>query len=148
MKKYISISLGLMFLLAGFTNVWAADNNQDNKEAQKFIESWYATEKQHDMTKLDKFFAPQFISIGRDIKIRDRAQEMEMYKTYTLNNYTLSDFQFTRSGDVIIGIYRAKMDGNMEGKAFDKKPAERMIVLQKQNGQWVILALASYATSK
>ena len=141
MKKLIFATLTFVFL-SFFANAWA-QTADDNQSAQTLIQNWFSALKAGDSTKAAAFLAPQFVSIHTDGIIRNKAQEMDLIKRLHMKSFDLTNFSFSQSGDVMIVTYVDKGDEMIDNKLISPKATGRMAILQKQNGQWVILAYAN-----
>lgn len=139
MKKWILVCLSCLFF--SFTTSAWADSDQD--AAKAVIENWWAAMKSNDTDKAASYLAPQFVSIHTDGIIRNKADEATLIKNMHMKSYHLSDFQFSESGDVIVVTYKDKGEEKIDKKAIARKAAGRMAVLQKQDGNWLILAYAN-----
>ena len=137
MKKWI---LSSMFLFC-FTSAYAVENT--DAMAKKIIDNWFAAMKQNDVDKAGSYLAPQFVSIHTDGKVRNKIQEMQLIKNLNMQDYHLTHFKFSNSGNSIVVTYKDEGVEKIDNKKIGSKAAGRMAVLQKQGSQWLILAYAN-----
>lgn len=140
MKKLI-LSTALVFL-SFFSLAWAQDST-DSQSAQTLIQNWFAALKSGDVNKAASFLSPQFVSIHTDGVVRNKSEEIELIKRLQMKSYNLSNFKTVPSGDVVVVTYIDQGEELIDNKLISPKPAGRMAILQKQNGQWLILAYAN-----
>ncbi|MBS0357807.1 MAG: nuclear transport factor 2 family protein [Proteobacteria bacterium] len=141
MKKWILTTTSFL-LISLSASVWAGLNSNE-KAAQNVIENWFAAMKEKQMDKAASFLAPQFISIHTDGIARNKTEEMELIKNLNMQSYHLSNFSFSKSGNVIVVTYKDQGSETIDSKSVSTKAASRMAVLQNQNGKWVILAYSN-----
>lgn len=139
MKKGIFAVVAIV-LLSCFSSAWA---NHDSASAKTVIENWFAAMKAGDENKAGSYLSSKFVSIHTDGKVRDKSQEMKLIKNLNMQEYDLSDFNFSQSGDVIVVTYKDKGVEKIDNKPINDKAAGRMAVLQKQSDKWLILAYAN-----
>jgi len=146
MKKIIQISLVFLSVLF-FSNIsQAAETSSDVKAAQSIIENFYAALKNKQVDQAVALVAPQFVGLTTTYNFVDKDKEVELIKNVDLKDYTLSDFKFSQSGDVIVATFKNASVGIRKGKKYSHQPIGRMMVLQKQNDKWLILAFANLTT--
>ncbi|MEA3279780.1 MAG: cache domain-containing protein [Thermodesulfobacteriota bacterium] len=73
----------------------------------------------------------------------NREQEIELVKGLNLGEYTLSNFQITQNGPVIIATYFVSVEETIKGKRLSKNPAPRLSVFLKTEGGWQWIAHAN-----
>jgi hypothetical protein len=57
----------------------------------------------------------------------NREQELELISGLNLGEYTLSNFQITQNGPVIIATYLISVSETIKGQKLSKKPAPRLM---------------------
>jgi len=67
---------------------------------------------------------------------RNREQEIELLKGLNIGEYTLSNFEVTQNGPVIIATYFVSVEETIEGKRLSTKPAPRLSVFLKTDSGW------------
>lgn len=144
MKKWIYAVMSIFFFVFS-TNALAdtANTNADDMAAQNVIQNWFAAMKDQQLDKAASFLAPQFMSMHTDGITRDKAGEMALIKNLHMKAYHLTDFQFSQSGDAIVVTYKDLGTEKIDNQPIGAKAASRIAVLQKQSGNWVILAYAN-----
>lgn len=72
-----------------------------------------------------------------------RADEIELIKTLYLGTYEISDLKVTENGDTLVVTYLISVKEKIDDKQLSAKPAPRLSVWQKINGQWQWIAHAN-----
>lgn len=143
MKNRISAILASLLLFT-FSNIsLAATDNADYKAAQNVIEKFYVALKDKQVDKAAELLAPQLVVMSSRHNFINKDKEIELIKNIDMKDYKLSDFNFSQSGDVIVVTFKNAAAGIHNGKKYPQQAVGRMIVLQKQNDKWLILALAN-----
>lgn len=138
MKKTILVSLlGIFFSTAAFAS------NHEFKASQGIIENWFAAMKEQNLEKAASYLAPQFVSMHTDGSTRNKAGEVALIKNLNMTAYKLTDFKFSKSGDVIVVTFKDKGIEKIDDKKIGAKAAGRMAVFQKQGDKWLIVAYAN-----
>jgi len=73
----------------------------------------------------------------------NREQEKELLKRLNIDEYTLSNFQITQNGPVIIATYFISVEEKIKGQRLSKKPAPRLSVFLKTESGWQWIAHAN-----
>lgn len=141
MRKWILTCISLV-LFSLMTGSWAK-GQKDYQTAQATIENWFAAMKSDNLEKAGTYLSPQFVSIHTDKIVRDKKQEMNLIRNLQMQNYALSNFKFSRSGDAIVVTYFDQSSEKIDNKEIAAQAAGRMAVLQKKGDKWLILAYAN-----
>lgn len=141
MKKWIAALTTLCLLLT--TSICLAAEDTDFSQAKKVIENLFAALKANEVDKVADMLSPHYLSIHTDGITRDKAAEMELVKNLHMTKYELSDFHFSKSGDIIVITYKDKGIEKIDDRTIAPEAAGRMAVLQKEGDKWLIVAYAN-----
>ena len=125
------------------TTTATIDTNSYAAIAQTLIQDWFAAMKSGDSKLAGSFLAPQFLSIHTDGVTRNRDSEIALINNLHMADYSLSDFNFSESGNDIVVTFKDRGNEKIDKAAIGSKAAARMAVLQKQDNKWLILAYAN-----
>ena len=109
---------------------------------EKLIRDLWAAIKAQNWTEVESKIAGGFQSVHQD-GCRNRQQEINLIRNINLGDYELSDFQVTRSGDILIISYKVSVQETIEGNQLAKKTAVRLSVMQEIDNKWLWLAHAN-----
>ena len=109
---------------------------------EKLIRDLWAAIKAQNWSEVESRITKGFQSVHQD-GCRHRQQEINLIRNINLGDYELSDFQVTRSGDILIISYKVSVQETIEGKQFSKKTAARLSVMQEIDNKWFWLAHAN-----
>jgi ketosteroid isomerase-like protein len=138
MKRWIQTSIAI-FALAFISTGYA----HTQEIAKNVIQGWFTAMKDKQFDKAASYLAPEFVSIHTDGVVRDKAQEMALIKKLQMTSFNLSDFKFSKSGNIITVTYKDKGSEKIDNKKIGAKAAGRLAVLQKQGDNWLIVAYAN-----
>lgn len=141
MKKWILGSF-TVFLFTFFTSTWAA-SNAEFSDVEKLLNNWFTAMKDGDLDKAGSFLSPQFLSLHTDLITRNKDEEIALIKNLNMKSFKLSDFKFSKSGDVLVVTFINTGSEMIDGKPTSSKPAGRIAVLQKEGDKWLIIAYAN-----
>ncbi len=98
----------------------------------------WAEIKAQNWSVVESKIAPGFQSVHAD-SARNREVQIKLLKNLNLGEYTLSNFETTRNGSVIIVTYFAAAKETIAGEKVSSKPTMRLSVwLETENGwQWI-----------
>lgn len=145
MKKMLVFLVSL--LLAISTNCWAGDD-EDFNQIKNNLETIFANIKVEQLDKVKDFIAPQAIFMFSDGIARDKANQLNLTKNIDMKNYKLSDFRFSRSGDVVVVTFKDEGVETINNKKLESGKQSRLAVFQKQGDKWLIIAYANFAKMK
>lgn len=91
---------------------------------------------------IEEKIAKQFQSV-HTFGALSREAEIELIKKLYLGTYEISDLKITESGDTIVVTYLISVREKIEDHLLSGKPAPRLSVWKKNNGQWQWIAHAN-----
>lgn len=143
MKKWI---LGVIIFCMWITA--SARVFEETINAQALIERWFSDVKEENYARAGAFLAPQFLSLHTDGITRDRDQEITLIRSRHMQDYTLTDFQFSYSGNIIVVTFKVKGVSITGNRPYLARTSGRMAILQRQGGQarWLLVAYANLDT--
>lgn len=83
--------------------------------------------------------APGFQSVHQD-GMRDREAELKLIEGLNLGEYTLSDFNVTQAGSVIIATYCVSVEETIAGERLSREPTPRLSVFLHADDAWLWIA--------
>lgn len=115
---------------------------------EKLVRGFFADAKRHDMDAIEKTLAQGFQSIHTN-GVSDRAGELEIIRNLKLGDHTLTDFETTRNGPVMIVTFAVDAPGEiLGGKRVQAGTYERMAVWLETSSGWELIAYANVAPLK
>ncbi len=96
----------------------------------------------NDTATLNLTMADGFQSVHED-GANNKAEELELISGLAITNYTIDNLISTQDGDVLITTYMVSVEETIEGERLSKKPAARMTVFVKNDGNWQWIAHAN-----
>lgn len=91
---------------------------------------------------IEEKIAKQFQSV-HTFGALTREAEIELIKKLYLGTYEISDLKFTEHGDTIVVTYLISVREKIENQQLSGKPAPRLSVWKKNDGQWQWIAHAN-----
>ena len=141
MKK-LAVVTALVLLLA-YGGVRAAEApSADAGFGEELVRRLWATLKAGNMEQIASGMAQGFQSVHQD-GARTREQQLALTKDLHLGAYTLSSFQTTRNGPVLVVTYLVSVAETIDGKRLSKKPEPRLSVFLETDGRWQWMAHAN-----
>ena len=132
----VVIALFLSLLLCG-----PVAANDDLGEA--LIRKFFADATNHDVAALEQTLAEGFQSIHSD-GIRDRAGELALIRKLRIDAHTLSGFETTRSGPLLVVTFEANVPGEViDGKQVAAGAHARLAVFRETAAGWQLVAYAN-----
>lgn len=125
----------LVAILAGLLFPFGAMAGETPKDGEALVRHLWMAIKAVDVKTLDSLMAPGFQSVHED-GARDRAGQLELIKGLKIEDYQLSEFKVTQSGEVMIVTYQVVTSETIDGKRLAKAPAMRMSVFVQLDGAW------------
>ncbi len=113
-----------------------------NQDGEKLVRQLWVNMKKSDMVTIEKMTARGFQSVHQ-YGANNREQEIELIKGLKLGEYTLSGFQITQNGPVIVATYLVSVKETIKGKRLSKRPAPRLSVFLKTDTGWQWIAHAN-----
>jgi len=104
-------------------------------KGEKLERQMWADIKARNWAAVESKIAPGFQSVHQD-GARDREVQIELIKGLNLGEYTLSNFQVTQNGPVIIVTYSVAVEETIGGKCLPKRSAARLSVWLKTDSGW------------
>ena len=112
--------------------------------AYPIIKGWFTNMTKRNFSEVDKMLADTFVSLHIDAQTRSKAQELRLIRNLNMRTPSITNFEATRSHNVIIATYQVSVSEYINGKHYSTKPSPRMTVLQRNDkGKWLILAHAN-----
>lgn len=147
-KKIIILTIGLLLISTCYA---ACPSNLSDKSAiniaEKAMNTWFTAAENGNITKIKSLFAPQFVILHSQGAPMTKAEELKLLTGFHLGGYHFSDFCAMRLNAIIIATFASKTYGEDISKSkmnfLSKSKAYRMVVLNKKNGQWQIVAYAN-----
>jgi len=109
---------------------------------EKLLRQLWAEIRKPDMEAIEKTIAKGFQSVHQ-YGSSNREQEIKLIEGLKLGKYTLSNIKTTRNGLVIVATYFISVEETIKGKRLSKKPAPRLSVFLKTDGDWKWIAHAN-----
>jgi len=109
---------------------------------ENLVRQLWVDMKKPDMEMIKKKIAEGFQSVHQ-YGANNREQEIELIKGLKLGEYSLSNFQITQNGPVIVATYFVSVEETINGKRLSKKPAPRLSVFLKTDSGWQWIAHAN-----
>jgi len=109
---------------------------------ETLVRQLWADIKETDMKAINETIAEGFQAVHQ-YGANNRKQEVELLKGLNLGEYTLSNFQITQNGPVIIATYFISVEETIKGKRLSKNPAPRLSVFLKTKSGWQWIAHAN-----
>lgn len=141
MKKWIIRFIALS--LVSLTSFAETPTNPNYATAQSVIENWFSAMKAQQFVKAATYLAPQFTSLHTDGITRNKQQEMQLIRSLHMQDYHLTNFHFSQSGDAIVVSYQDQSVEKIDKQTIAPCMAGRLAVLQKQGDSWLILGYAN-----
>ena len=132
--------LGLAFMFTG--QIIKAQGLTDVQLGENLLSQVWNAVKENDSESLNELLAPGFQSVHAD-GARNRAEQLKLLKGLDIDDYTLSDINITRNGNVIVATYFVSVEETIDGRRLSKVPAPRLSVFLKSKGSWKWLAHAN-----
>lgn len=141
MRKPITLAM-IPALLAVLALVWAAPAlaaGKDQALGQKLVGQFWQLLKAGDTAKLAKELSPAFQALHAD-GARDRRQYLDLAAKLKLGDYTLSDYQVTRHGAVLLVSYRAAVAEDIGGQRLPAgQSAPRLTGFVRAKSGWRVI---------
>lgn len=64
----------------------------------------------------------------------------------SIDDFTLSDFDVTRTGDTIVARFTGAVTETIDGQVYDRDPAPRFAVMVRNGDRWQIVAQVNLST--
>lgn len=145
MKQLFALIVSLLLVIS--TNCWAGDD-EDFNQIKSNLQNLFELVKNKQFDKVGDLLAPQTVFVYTDGVARNKDAEMNLIKNINLKSYKLSDFQFSRSGDVVVVSFKDEGVEKVENKMLEPVKATRLAVFQKQGDKWLIIAYGNFAKMK
>ncbi|MBL7074684.1 nuclear transport factor 2 family protein [candidate division KSB1 bacterium] len=134
--------LAFAFLFVSQVRLTAEQSAPEPTLGEKLVRQLWADMKARNLAALEKKIAPGFQSVHED-GARNREQQIELLRGLNIGEYTLSNFEVTQNGPVIIATYFVSVEETIEGKRLSTKPAPRLSVFLKTDSGWQWIAHAN-----
>lgn len=115
---------------------------QTSGEGERLEREMWEDMKSFNLQALESKIAPEFQSIHPDGS-RNKTGELELIKNLNLRHFSLSNFKITESGDMLIVTYLVSAPETIDERRLSSKPAPRMSIWKKKDGQWQWIAHAN-----
>jgi len=135
MKKFIIGSLGAMTLTT--MSLFSEISLGEKLETQMWEDMKHANYK-----AIEEKIAKEFQSV-HTFGALTREAEIELIKELYLGSYEISDLKVTENQDTIVVTYLISVREKIENHQLSQKPAPRMSVWKKNNGEWQWIAHAN-----
>ena len=135
MKKFIIGSLGAMTLTT--MSLFSEISLGEKLETQMWEDMKHANYK-----AIEEKIAKEFRSV-HTFGALTREAEIELIKELYLGSYEISDLKVTENQDTIVVTYLISVREKIENHQLSQKPAPRMSVWKKNNGEWQWIAHAN-----
>ncbi len=135
MLKFIIGSLGMLTLTT--MSLFSEISLGEKLETQMWEDM-----KHSDYKAVEEKIAKQFQSV-HTFGALTREAEIELIKKLYLGTYEISDLKFTESGDVIVVTYLISVREKIKAHQLSEKPAPRLSVWKKNDGEWQWIAHAN-----
>ena len=99
---------------------------------------WGDVKAQH-WVEVEGHLAPTFVSLYPG-GTRDRAATMDYFKSLSLTDYTLGDFNTTTNGADLVVTYTARISGTYKSQPLSSEPIRMMTVWQQVTKNWIAIA--------
>lgn len=135
MLKFIIGSLGAMTLTT--MSLFSEISLGEKLETQMWEDMKHANYK-----AIEEKIAKEFQSV-HTFGTLTREAEIELIKKLYLGTYEISDLKTTENQDTIVVTYLISVKEKIENQQLSEKPAPRMSVWKKNNGEWQWIAHAN-----
>ena len=140
MRKLLVVLVAgaLLLTLSGGVLASAQEDTDIEVLGEQLVQNLWSDFEAADAEAIEKYIAPGFQSVHQD-GARGAAEEIKVIKNLSLGEYTLSDFNVSQAGPVLIVTYFVATSETIEGKSLPKAPAARLSAfLQTEHGwQWI-----------
>ena len=140
LKSTLTSALVILF----FSQIAQADEAPVTEPSlgEKLVRQLWVDMKENNIAAIEKMIAPGFQSIHEDGS-RAREEEIELIKGLNLGEYTLTDFNVTQTGSVIIVTYFVSVQETINNKRLSMKPAARLSIFMETDSGWQWIAHAN-----
>lgn len=135
MLKFIIGSLGALTMMT--MSLFSEISLGEKLETQMWEDMKHANYK-----AIEEKIAKQFQSV-HTFGALTREAEIELIKDLYLGTYEISDLKFTENGDTIVVSYFISIREKVDNHQLSQKPAPRLSVWKKNNGEWQWIAHAN-----
>lgn len=142
MKKMTLAILSILLVLGIIGCTRPSSVETPTVDGEKLVRDMWLSWKENNWDKVEKEIAYGFQSVHQD-GFRDREEEIELLKGLNLGDYTLSDFNVTQNGNVVVVTYTVSVQETIEGKVLPTAPAPRLTVFVKTDNGWQYIAHAN-----
>ncbi len=132
MLKYILAAMTALTVLT--LSLWAETSLGEKLETQMWEDM-----KHQNFTAVEKNIAEEFQSL-HTFGALTRGAEIELIKNLYLGSYDISNLKVTENGDTLVVTYLISVQEKITNIQLSAKPAPRMSVWQKINGNWQWIA--------
>ena len=136
------VMMTIVFLVISQSGVIAQGSTTELGLGEDMVRELWNDFKTQNISALEKKIAPGFQSVHED-GARDAEAELKLLKELNLGQYTLSDFEVTQVGPVIIVSYFVSVEETIEGKGLSSKPAPRLTIFLETDSGWQWIAHAN-----
>lgn len=134
--------LKLLYTSVGVSMVLAAGLNAEISTGEKLETQMWEDMKHRNYTAVEKNIAEHFQSI-HTFGALTRDAEIQLIKDLYLGSYEISNVKVTENGDTVVVTYMIAVQEKIKDVNLSAKPAPRMSVWQKINGNWQWIAHAN-----
>lgn len=135
MLKFIIGSLGALTITT--MSLFSEISLGEKLETQMWEDMKHANYK-----AIEEKIAKQFQSV-HTFGALTREAEIGLIKELYLGTYEISDLKFTENGDTIVVTYLISVREKIDNRQLSEKPAPRLSVWKKNDGQWQWIAHAN-----
>jgi len=103
---------------------------------------WVRAVLRHDVKTMDRLLAEEYIGVGSDGEVKDKAQTMADFRAATrgFSSVDLDDFDLSVDGDSYVVSGRARVKVRLEDHDLDQQFRYSKVYV-KRRGRWQVIAL-------
>ena len=115
---------------------------EDAATAERVQNEFFGALQSGNAEALAALLSPAFQLVRADGSYADREQYLA--NPATMNSFTLSDFEVTAQGDVIVARFLGQTSEVINGVEYNRDPAPRFAVMKRDGDTWKIVAQVNF----